>query len=90
MYLQIEIIPYLCILIMNIIAIVKISKSLEFRSTFSSTRTRRHPINSAAPSEPQQQPRNENPNEVEEAEEIGENEISPARSPQQTEQDEIT
>ena len=68
---------------------VKISKSIEFRSTFNSTRSRCHRINSAAPSDPQQ-PRNENLNEAEEAAEIGENEISPARSPQQIEQDEIT
>ena len=74
---------------MNIIAMIKISKSIEFRSTFSSTRTRCHRINSAAPSGPQQ-PRNENLNEAEEAAEIGENEISPARSPQQIEADEIT
>ena len=46
-------------------------------------------MNSAAPSGPQQ-PRNENLNEAEEAAEIGENEISPARSPQQSEPDEIT
>ena len=74
---------------MNIIAVVKISKSIEFRSTFSSTRTRCHRISSTAPSEPQPT-RNENLNEVEEAAEIGENEISPVRSPQQSGQDEIT
>ena len=68
---------------------VKISKSIEFRSTFNSTRSRCHRINSAAPSIPQQ-PRNQNLNEAEEAAEIGENEISPARSPQQIEQDETT
>ena len=68
---------------------VKISKSIEFRATFDSRRSRCHRINSAAPSDPQQ-PRNQNLNEAEEAAEIGENEISPARSPQQIEQDEIT
>ena len=86
---QIEIIPYTCILIMNVIAILKISQSIEFRSTFSSTRSRCHRKSSAPPSEPQQ-PRNENLHEVEEAAEIGENEVSPVITPQQIGQDEIT